>query len=50
LWSEFLEAHPMVSLNVQLTDRVIDLVDESICLVVRISRLPDSSLVSRKLA
>jgi hypothetical protein len=29
LWSEFLEAHPMVSLDVQLADRVIDLVDEA---------------------
>lgn len=50
LWSEFLEAHPKVSLDVQLADRVIDLVDEGIDLAVRIARLPDSSLVSRKLA
>lgn len=50
LWSEFLEAHPRVSLDVQLADRVIDLVDEGIDLAVRIARLPDSSLVSRKLA
>lgn len=50
LWSEFLEAHPNVSLDVQLADRVIDLVDEGFDLAVRIARLPDSSLVSRKLA
>jgi DNA-binding transcriptional LysR family regulator len=50
LWSEFLQAHPLVSLDVQLADRVIDLVDEGIDLAVRIARLPDSSLVSRKLA
>lgn len=50
LWSEFLELHPRVSLNVQLADRLIDLVDEGIDLAVRIARLPDSSLVSRKLA
>ncbi|WP_119157886.1 LysR family transcriptional regulator [Caldimonas tepidiphila] len=50
LWSEFLEAHPRVSLDVQLADRVIDLVDEGFDLAVRIARLPDSSLVSRKLA
>lgn len=49
LWSGFLEAHPLVSLDVQLADRVIDLVDEGIDLAVRIARLPDSSLVSRKL-
>jgi DNA-binding transcriptional LysR family regulator len=50
LWSGFLEAHPRVSLDVQLADRVIDLVDEGIDLAVRIARMPDSSLVSRKLA
>jgi len=50
LWSEFLQAHPQVSLDVQLADRVIDLVDEGFDVAVRIARLPDSSLVSRKLA
>lgn len=50
LWSEFLAAHPRMSLDVQLADRVIDLVDEGFDLAVRIARLPDSSLVSRKLA
>jgi len=50
LWSEFLEAHPLVSLDVQLADRVVDLVDEGFDVAVRIARLPDSSLVSRKLA
>jgi DNA-binding transcriptional LysR family regulator len=50
LWSEFLQAHPQVSLDVQLADRVIDLVDEGFDVAVRIARLPDSTLVSRKLA
>lgn len=50
LWSEFLELHPRVSLDVQLADRVVDLVDEGFDLAVRIARLPDSSLVSRQLA
>jgi DNA-binding transcriptional LysR family regulator len=50
LWSEFLAIHPRVSLDVQLADRVIDLVDEGFDLAVRIARLPDSSLISRKLA
>lgn len=50
LWSEFLELHPRVSLDLQLADRVIDLVDEGVDLAVRIARLPDSSLVSRQLA
>jgi DNA-binding transcriptional LysR family regulator len=50
LWSEFLSAHPQVRLDVQLADRVIDLVDEGFDLAVRIARLPDSSLISRQLA
>ncbi len=50
LWSEFLAAQPGVSLDVQLADRVIDLVDEGFDVAVRIAKLPDSSLVSRKLA
>ncbi len=49
LWSEFLDAHPRVSLDIQLADRVIDLVEEGFDLAIRIARLPDSSLVSRKL-
>lgn len=50
LWSEFLSDHPKVTLDVQLADRVIDLVDEGFDLAVRIARLPDSSLISRQLA
>ncbi|MGE0331090.1 MAG: LysR family transcriptional regulator [Ramlibacter sp.] len=50
LWSEFLAAHPRLTLDVHLADRVVDLVDEGFDLAVRIARLPDSSLVSRKLA
>jgi DNA-binding transcriptional LysR family regulator len=38
-----------VTLDVQLADRVIDLVDEGFDLAVRIARLPDSSLISRQL-
>lgn len=50
LWHEFLALHPQVSLDVQLADRVIDLVDEGCDLAVRIARLPDSSLISRRIA
>jgi len=41
--------HPKVTLDVTLSDRVADLVDEGYDLAVRIARLPASSLVSRKL-
>jgi DNA-binding transcriptional LysR family regulator len=50
LWGEFMQAHPRVTLDVQLADRVVDLVEESFDLALRIARLPDSSLVSRPLA
>lgn len=41
--------HPKVTLDVTLTDRVVDLVQEGFDMAVRIARLPDSSLVSRPL-
>lgn len=53
LWGEFLKLHPQVELDITLTDRVVDLVEEGFDLAVRISRagrLPSSSLVARLLA
>src|SRR5262249_48392381 len=46
----FMAAHPQVSVDVNLSDRVVDLVDEGFDLAIRIARLPDSSLVSRQIA
>lgn len=43
-------ANPRVTLEVTLSDRVVDLVDDGYDLAVRISNLPNSSLISRKLA
>ena len=50
LWPLFMELHPHVVLDVTLSDRVVDLVDEACDLAVRIASLPNSTLVSRKLA
>ena len=50
LWPAFLAMHPKVVLDVTLSDRLVDLVDEGYDVAVRIARLPSSSLVSRKLA
>jgi len=50
LWGTFLQMHPEVTLDVSLSDRVVDLVEEGFDLAIRISNLPDSSLVSRRLA
>ena len=42
--------HPKVTLEITLSDRIVDLVDEGYDLAVRIARLQASSLVSRRLA
>ena len=49
LWVEFMAMHPKVTLDVTLSDRMVDLVDEGFDLAVRIARLPDSTLISRQL-
>ena len=49
LWAEFMALHPKVTLDVTLSDRLVDLVDEGYDLAVRIARLPSSSLISRQL-
>ncbi|MCL4740426.1 MAG: LysR family transcriptional regulator [Burkholderiaceae bacterium] len=50
LWPAFMALHPKVMLDVTLSDRIVDLVDEGYDLAVRIARLQASSLVSRRLA
>ncbi|QWT21636.1 LysR family transcriptional regulator [Bacillus sp. NP157] len=49
LWARFAGEHPQVALDITLSDRVVDLVEEGFDLAVRISRLPNSTLVSRQL-
>lgn len=49
LWPQFVARHPGVTLDITLADRVVDLVEEGADLAVRITRMPDSTLVSRKL-
>ena len=46
----FLDPHPDVSLSLNLSDRVVDLVNEGFDCAVRVGDLPDSSLVSVRLA
>jgi DNA-binding transcriptional LysR family regulator len=50
LLPEFLAKHPQLTLNVDLTDRMVDLVGAGYDLALRIGALEDSSLVARKLA
>lgn len=46
---DYLHRHPEVTLNLDLTDRLVDLVNENIDCAVRIGELADSSLASLKL-
>ncbi|WP_323118706.1 LysR family transcriptional regulator [Burkholderia alba] len=46
----FLRRYPDVSLELRLSDEVVDLVDDGIDVAVRLGALKDSSLVARKLA
>lgn len=46
----FLEQHPRLSVDVHLTNRPLDLVQEGFDLAVRLGRLPDSRLVATRLA
>jgi DNA-binding transcriptional LysR family regulator len=46
---EFLHAFPEVNVNLQLTDRVVSMLDEHIDCAIRISELPDSAMIARKL-
>jgi DNA-binding transcriptional LysR family regulator len=53
LWGEFLKLHPAVELDITLTDRVVDLVEEGFDLAVRIApagQLASSTLVARRIA
>ncbi|WP_024871998.1 LysR family transcriptional regulator [Tolumonas lignilytica] len=50
LWAEFMERHPSITLDIELNDRRVDLLEEGFDLAIRIGNLADSSLVSRRLS
>jgi len=47
---DFMREHPQVELDLDLSDRVVDLVAEGFELAIRIGTLRDSSMIARKLA
>jgi DNA-binding transcriptional LysR family regulator len=48
--ADFAGRFPHISVELMLSDRLVDLVDESFDVAVRVEPLPDSSLVARRLA
>jgi DNA-binding transcriptional LysR family regulator len=50
LLAEFLRRYPALSVDLLLVDRAVDMVEEDIHLAIRVGRLRDSQLVTRKLA
>lgn len=50
LLAEFLAAHPAIRLELTLTDRFVDPVEEGVDVTIRIAALEDSSLIARRLA
>jgi DNA-binding transcriptional LysR family regulator len=46
---EFLDLHPMVSAQLLLLDREVNLVDEGFDIALRVAHLPDSSLIAVRL-
>jgi len=49
LWPDFMSKYPEITLDITLADRIVDLVEEGYDMAIRIARLPNSSLVSKKL-
>ncbi|MEX2473831.1 LysR family transcriptional regulator [Marinobacter sp.] len=50
LLSEFQKAHPAVSIDLQLNDRKVDIVEEGFDIALRIGHLKSSSLIAKRLA
>lgn len=47
---EFQQKHPNVSLDLNLTDRIVDILEEGYDVAIRTGPLPDSQLIAKRLA
>lgn len=50
LVTEFMTRHPQLSIEIELSNRNLDLLHEGLDLAIRLGRLPDSSLIGTRLA
>lgn len=50
LLHQFLEMHPQVDLELNLTNQKLDLIESGIDVAIRLGRLQDSSMIARRLA
>ena len=50
LVNDFMALHPQLRLEIELTNRPLDLLQEGLDLAIRLGRLPDSQLVATRLA
>jgi len=49
LLSRFLVQYPAVSLNLRVTDRVVDLADEGVDVALRVGQVPNANLIVRRI-
>lgn len=48
--ADFMATYPEIEIDLELNDRQMDVVEEGFDMAIRIARLPDSSLIARRLA